>query len=389
MADLPTPVELKNAGQAAFRSAIDPTGTGAVNLAPGSKNDTMLSVLVGLVLRLSRTTADRIAGSRRSSAVDDELDLIGRDLYSQPRKPDAAAVGTAYVHRTGTGATIIPTGSRFQVPPASGQAAVLFQSTADVSVASGITSGVAVPIEAVQTGYSGNVALASLTKILDPLPDATWSLYVPVGPVDVIGGGAPVEDDDTYRARLAQIAIDDTRVRGTRRAQLAAILAVPGVAFATLVEPLDGTTVVYAGDVNYALPNTLRTAIQTALLDVRAYGVPALIRPYNVVTVDVTATLYMARALLNYNADTIKAAAIADVIDYFTNRRPSPDEYYLSAIEASLLAAHPESQDVALSEPIANVQRPADTGYGAVTALNRYVVTPSSISVSIAGPRTL
>jgi uncharacterized phage protein gp47/JayE len=389
MADLPTPVELKNAGQAAFRAAIDPTGSGAVNLAPGSKNDMMLSVLAGLLLRLGRTTADRIAGSRRSSAVDDELDLIGRDLYSQPRKPAAAAVGTAYLHRSGTGATIIPNGSRFQVPPASGQPAVLFQSSADVSVASGITSGVGVPVEAVQAGYSGNVALASLTKILDPLPDTTWSLYVPGGPVDSIGGGAPAEDDETYRARLAQIAIDDTRVKGTRRAQLAATLAVPGVAFATLVEPLDGTTIVYAGDINYALPSALRSAIQTALLDVRCYGVPALIRPYNVVVVSIAATLYMARALINYNADTIKAAAIADVVDYFTNRRPSPDEYYLSAIEASLLAAHPESQDVALSAPVANVQRPADSGYGAVTALNRYVVTPSSISVTIAGPRTL
>jgi uncharacterized phage protein gp47/JayE len=396
MADLPTASELVQTGQGVYRTALDPGGTGAVNLNPGSRNDTLLSAMVGLLLRLTRTTADRIAGSRLSSAVDDELDLIGNDLFAQPRKLDVAAVGNAFLQRTNTGATVIPAGSRFQVPPANNSPAVLFQSLVDVAVGSGVTTGVAVPIQAVQTGYSGNVALSAVTKILDPLPDTSWTLYVPTPPLSgppptsqQIGGGAPIEDDETYRARLKQIAINDTRVLGVRRAVLAAVLAVPGVAFATIIEPLDGTIVVYAGDANYALPAALANAISTALLDVRGFGVPALIRQYNVVVVAVTGTLYMARPVANYNTTALQTAAIAAITRYFTSERPAPDEYYVNRIEAAMLSASAEAQDCALSAPSANVQRPADSAYGSVVALNRYVVTPASIQIAIAGPRTL
>lgn len=389
MADLPTIADLLASGQGAYRTLGDPGGTGAVNLRPGSRNDTLLSVMLALLVRLLTYTADSIGASRLSSATGADLDLIGRDLFNNPRKGIAAAVGTAYLRRTGTGATVIPAGTRVAVPASPGQAAVVFTTDADVSVGTGVTTA-ACAITAQTAGASGNVPLATLTAILDPLPDGTWTLYVPIsGPApDVIGFGADLEDDDTYRARLRSQSIDDSRQKGVKRAITTAALAVPGVAFVTAIEPLDGTVVLYAGDASYALPAAGKALIDTTLLDFRGFGVPVVVRPYAVNVVTIAMAIYMTRALSNYDVAAIQAAAYAALSDLFTSTA-APDEYFVGAIESAGFKGHVEVQNVILASPTADQLRPADPGYGAVTALTRYVVTPASVSISVHPPQTM
>ena len=396
MADLPTPAELVAKGRGVYRTLMDPAGTGVVNLRAGSRNDAQLSVFLGLVSRVLRYAADRFSASRLSSALDDDLDIIAQDLFGTRRKDAAAAIGTIYLQRTGALlATAITQGSRFAVPPQNGQPAVVFQASASVSVGATVTK-VAVPLVAVATGVASNVALSSITSVLDPLGDPAWSIYQPLpgdpvlggGSIDTIGGGADLESNDILRDRLRQLSISDPREHGTLRAVQFGVLQVPGIRFATVLEPAGaGMIVIFAGDATYALPHALAQTILLAAAGFRACGVPALALPYNVQTITVTATIYMARALSNYNLAAVRAKAIANVKTYFTVRTQS-DEYLLSGIDSALFSADPDVQDVAIAAPLADQRRLPDSAYASATQINRYVVSDASIQISIAPPRT-
>jgi uncharacterized phage protein gp47/JayE len=390
VADLPTPAELAAAAQAAFRARLDPNGTGAVNLRPGSRHDLFVSVVTAVAARLSAYAVDRVTALRRSTATGTDLDDLARDLFSVTRKAANAATGRVRLVRAGTAATSVPKGTRFAVPAEGSTPAVVFEASEDVA-SSGTTA--VVPVACAEVGTRGNIAGPSaVTAVLDPLPDSTWSLdptyTTGVDSAAAFAGGAEAETDDELRDRLEQIAINDPRERATERAVLAATLAVPGVRYATVVEPFDGTLVVYAGDEAFALSDAMRQAIELELRGWRALGVPALARAYSAQTVTVTGTIYMARALSEYDAAAVKAAAVQAVKDYFATGRPQPDEYFVNAIEAACFGAHDEVQNVVLSAPLADVRRRPDADYGAVAALERYRVTDESITLSVAGPLT-
>lgn len=395
MSDLPTTTELANVVRAAFRRSLDPDGTGAVDLAAGSRNDTLVSAIVGAAARVARGAADRFAASRFSSASGDDLATDARDLFFAEIAPATQAVGTLYLQRLGGGATSIPKGSRFAVPASGTTPAVVFLADADVPVANAVTA-VAVPLRAQDAGRRASaVALSAITAVLDPLPDPSWTPYVPLpgdpvlagGDVDTLGGGNDAETEDEFKDRLRQLSV--TPAWACYAGLLRGALAVPGVRYVTLVEPLDGTVVLFAGDSGWILPTAMRDAIASAALGWRAYGLPLLVRPYTVVTVPVVATLYMARGLSSYDVEGLRAKAVAAVVAYFRSGRPRPDEFYVNAIESALMGAVAEAQDVAVTSPAADQPRPGDGTYGALATVNRYVCTAADVTVSISGPRTV
>lgn len=389
-ADLPTTDELVAVGRTALRTALDPAGTGAVNLRPGSRNDTALSVLAAMGSRLSKYASERSAAARVSSAEDEDLDARAADLYGEERKAAVAATGLLRLKRSGSSATTIPKGSRFGVPATASSAAVTFGASADVA-SSSTTADVAVTC--LETGTRGNLAKASAcSSILDPLPDAGWSVDVVTmdgAPTSyVFGGGAAEETTDELRARLLSTSPETNRRRGTRDAILAGTLRVPGVAFATIVESQDGMLAVFAGDANYALPTALKTAIETELLDWRCFGVPVRVLPFTLTTVTIVATIYMARPLVNYDAASIRADAVAAIKRYFDDRLYA-DEYYQDRIEAAMFSVNDEVQTIASTiTPSTNATRPSDATYAGYTQLTRYVVSDASIQLTMSGPLT-
>lgn len=397
MADLPSPDDLAQAGRAAFRATLDPGGTGAVNLRAGSRNDTAISMMAALVNRVVGYVQDRVSANRLASASGDDLDALAADLYGETRKLDVAATGFVQLTRPPGTATVIPAGSRFAVPATAAQPAVVFIAAQDVPSPQNLSSAIAayVPVVCAATGYAGNLTspATQLTSILDALPNPGWSIdsgYMIANPaLFVFGGGAPGESDDTFRRRLAQLSPLAERARGTRDAVLAGSLRVAGVEHATLVEPNDGTIVLYVGDAAFALPSALATAVALELQNWRALGVPALVRAYAAAHVPIVATVYLARPLTNYDLTGLRAAMVATLIDYF-DARPQPDEYYLDAIKAALARGAPagQVQHVALAAPAADQPRPADATYGAVTALARYLVDAGDIQLTFAGPTT-
>lgn len=382
---LPTTDELAAVGRAAFRTSIDPSGTGAVNLASGSRNDTSISVLSAIANRILLYVLDRVAAARIASATGDDLDAAALDLYGETRKQDVAATGFVQLTRPGTGATSIPLGTRFAIPASAGQAAITFQASQDVSVASSSLT-VVVPIECTQTGTSGNIGTpAKITAVLDTLPDSTWVLNTAYSAV--IGGGGDRENNDQFKARLRLTTPQAERQRGTKAAIDTGALRVPGVAFTTSIEPLDGTVIQYTGDSAFSLPTALKLAIDTELLNWRCFGVPVLERSYNVQLVQVTAVVHMAQSLANYDQAAVVSDAVQRVIEYFESR-PAPDEIFRDAIIAAIFKAHPEVQHVTISAPSSDTLRPTDSGYGVVSSLNRYKADETSISITIQGPTT-
>jgi len=383
---LPTTPEMLAVGQAALRQKIDPNGTGAVDLNPGSRLDIFLSTNLAMMARLTAHVANRVAARSKQTSRGDDLDIIASDLYNTTRKPANAATGTVYLTRAGTSATVIPAGSRFAVPASGSQKSITFFSTEDVPSSATTAS---VPVQAVTAGSDGNVALASITKIVDTLPDTTWSLYVPGSP-DVIAGGddGEVGNDDTFIARLNKSSFDAARTPGTYLGIKSTVLAVPGISDATVISPGDGTIRIYTGDVNYMLSTALKASVLAAVEAVRAFGNPVFVLPYTVVNVSVVGNIYMRRPVRNYDSTSIAAQAVQNVLDYFATGRESPDSYFTDKISAAMEKADPETQSVTLSAPASSIPPQAASEYAGASTINRYVTSTSLISVAVLDPLT-
>lgn len=371
--DLPTPQELAEEAERSLRLALDPHGTGAIDLQDGSRNTALVSLMTAMGTRVVRYAAEREAASRVSTATSDDLTTVGRDDYGEPRKEAAYATGAVRLLRPGSRpSTTIPQGTRFAAPATTTTPAVTFYVAAAIPVLTNETT-VNVPLVAVETGEAGNLADPALvTQIVDALPDSTWAITTPdVG--TVFGGGDSAENDEVYRARLLQLSTEDGNddEKGTRLAVLGAILRTSGVRYAVVVEPGDGTVAAFVGDPNYVLTPAMRDAVATALLGWRCFGVVVDLRPFVVTSVDVVATVAMARPLVHYDTDAITTVA-EDLVRRYFAARPHPDEYWLAQIQGAIGQAHPEVQVVTLISPAANVTRPPDSAYGALVALPRY-----------------
>lgn len=420
--NLATPAELATLAQQKLRSLQDPAGTGAVDLSPGSRNDNMISVNTALYTRVMQYAADRATARSLATATGDDLDTLVADIYQDKRKGANAASGYVYLVRDvlSTAPTYIPYGTRFAVPASATQPAVTFFATQDITVGANAgnphTGSILVPCQCVTADETGNVAVGQITQILDTLPDTTWAFTLPTVLLPTnsqnfasnavisnpyMAGGASAEDDDTFRARIQQSAFDDSKRRGTRAAILAGALSVPGIANATVVEPGDGTVLVFCGDSSYNLSPTGQQAVQLELENWRAFGVPTIVRPYSVVTVNVNATLYMQRPLQSYNISgapgSLQAQAIANIQTYFKSRQ-RPDEFFGNLIEAAIASASSETQQVIINsitttsgpspDGTNSIRRVSDASYGSVQSMVRYIVTATSLQVNVAPPLT-
>lgn len=394
MANLPTPADLASAAQRVLRDKLDPDGTGKVKLATGSRLDAAVSVNVGLSKRVLASVADRdSAGSMKTSRGDD-LTIRAAELYNSFAKPASAATTTVYLVRTGTAQTLVPAGTRFAVVQTALQPGVFFAPSLDIPVAAGQLS-VAVPVTCTQLGQVGNVDHDLITQVVDPMPDSTWALYEPGpsdavlagGSIDNVAGGDEAETEDAFRARTLLGSFDSAKSKGVYAAIVSAVLAVQGIASCVVVEPLDGTIVVFCGDVNFKISAALSIAVQNALNAARTYGTPARVRPFNVIKVPISMTIYMSRPTVNYDVSQIQASGVAQTVTYF-KLRSHTDEYFVALIEAAGAKAHPEVQDVILAAPASDQLRPADSAYASASQINRYVVDTSLISIAVAGPRT-
>lgn len=386
---LPSVPELAEIAEQELRLALDPSGTGVVDLHDGSRNTALVSMMVYLAHRAVRYASDREAAARASTAELDDLDTVGRDFYGEPRKEPAKAAGYRLLQRPGgRPATVIPAGSRFAMPATPTSPAVVFEAARTVNVLLSETTAL-VPIVAVAEGEAGNLnglGPNAITQIVDSLPDTAWTLPSMVANLE-LGGGAEEESDAIYRARLLTLGSEDQVEKGTQRAVLGGVLRVSGVRYATVVEPFTGNIVAFVGDAGYVLTDVMRAAIQAELLNWRCFGVPLDLRPLHPVDLVIDATVYMSRALSNYDTDAIRTAA-ERMVGIYLDGRPHVDEYFREMIAGCIGQAHAEVQHVVLSSPVSDVARPADGTYASALDITHYRLAPGTLRLRFLPPLT-
>lgn len=387
---LPSVPELADIAEQELRLALDPGGTGAVDLHDGSRNTALVSMMTYLAHRAVRYANDREAAARASTAEGDDLDTVGRDFYGEPRKVAAPAQGYRLLQRPASRpATVIPAGSRFAMPATGTNPAVLFEAASTVNVLLNETTAL-VPIVAVEVGEAGNLnglGPNAISQIVDTLPDTAWTLPVMVANLE-LGGGAEDESDAIYRARLLTLGSEDQIEKGTQRAVLGGVLRVSGVRFATVVEPFTGNIVAFVGDAGYVLTDAMRAAIQTELLDWRCFGVPLDLRPLRPIDLVIDATVYMARALSNFDTDAIRTTA-ERLVNVYLDGRPHVDEYFREMIAGAIGQAHAEVQHVALTSPVADVARPAEGSYASAVDIRHFRLIPGTLRLRFLPPLTM
>lgn len=155
------------------------------------------------------------------------LDEHGENL-NLPRKDEAKATGI--VTFTGASGTIIAIGyevATAQVDPEQTPVSVLTTSAGTIPVGGTID----LPVQAVDAGEAGNVAMSTLTVPQTPLDGLASTSNG-----DALSGGADVESDEAYRARL-MLEFASVQGSGTVADYTRWLLARPGVGFVT-VEPI-------------------------------------------------------------------------------------------------------------------------------------------------------
>lgn len=384
---LPTVDELVETARGAIRTSLDPNGIGKVNLRRGSRNNMLVSVVVAVANRVVAYVADRVAARSLGSSSGEDLRQIGEEVFRRPIKQASAAEGYIRLTNSAPAATTIPQGSRFGIVAVAGQPNLTYEVSETVQVASS-TSVTDVPVRCTQLGVIGNVGASSaINTIVDRLPLNTWSITTPSTGASpyTLGGGEAVESDAEYKARLRVSSPDENEQRGTFNAIMAGVLNVPGVKHANLVET-DGLAILYAGDSAFTLTRQMSNAIATELAEWRCWGVPMALLQYDVVDVRVSATLCMARALVNYNQSVIVQDAQAAVARYFNELRTQPDEYFVNMIEAALARAHNDVQTVTVDS--INGVAPEDERRPATYSgtMTRYKLT--TVSITLAEPVT-
>lgn len=383
----PTPEELAERARAAMRVALDAAGLGTTNLRSGSRLNVFVSVVTGLGVRLLAYVVDRVAAAFFRTSTGTDLDVIGADVFKRPRKDSATAEGYIRLTRSGTAATSIPGGSRFATEASAIDAAVVYETPDTVSVGDSVLT-VDVPLVCQRAGVIGNRNDArDITKIVDSLPDTSWAVSTPtpsLSNIYWIGGGADVELDADYKARLGVASPEETDQRAVRVAVLAGVLGVPGVAYATVVEGA-GLIYVFVGDSGFNLPAPLKAAVLSELDDWRALGVVPAVLAYTKVELNISATVYMARAVGNYSTSEIVKAATEGLETYLSANRAQPDEYFVnlleSAVAAGVAGVYSEVQDVVITA--INGVAPADVPRAASysTTMTRYVFGAATVTV--------
>ena len=237
-------------------------------------------------------------------ATGDSLDHLVA-LLGVLRKPATRAEGTILFSRSAAGSTVtIPTGTRV----ATQDLALVYQTTQTVDL---IGLSVSVPVIAVDTGAAGNVAPATITRLVDPISGVTS-----VTNTDATSGGADTETDSELRYRTISYS---PFAKGTRYSIVAALTALEGVQDVALDENFTDCTItltVSGGDA---------AEIAATLEDTRPAGILATWQRPTPVSVAVTATV---SRIPSVDAPTVQDRVEAAVTAYLDSLPIGDDVIY-------------------------------------------------------------
>jgi uncharacterized phage protein gp47/JayE len=265
------------------------------------------------------------------------LDWHG-DTYGVPRKDASKATGT--ITFSGTNDTPVPTGTTVATEPANAdEDAVEFVTTQAGTITAGTLT---VSIEAAEAGAAGNVAVGTITQLLTPASGVDSLTNAAA-----TGGGADVETDEEYRARLL-LEVASPQGAGNAADYERWALAYPGVG-KVRVDPVwsgAGTVRVIITDVdNNPVSQETIDGLQAQLDPVSGegaglapIGATVTVATASLVSVAVAATIsFDAGYSLDGTAGTIAAReAITDSIKAYIDVLPPGEDVVLEHVKARI-----------------------------------------------------
>lgn len=263
-------------------------------------------------------------------AEDQDLDQLANDRWSVTRDAAQKALGTVTFTHASPQSGTIPAGTRVATAP---DAAGDFQEfVTDVNLVFAIESSKSVTATAVKAGRGGNVQATRITRILDTLFVAGFT----VNNAARFVGGSDEQDDIDYREEVR--GINRTRQRAIKAALEAGAKTVPGVFTATaVIDPVTYLVTVYVADADGNSNSAMVAAVDLALDDWAAAGATVTVVGGNLRNESITVTLAV-RAGVDTVAlrERVREAIVGQV-----NRLKIGDTLYKSYIAAAARAADP------------------------------------------------
>lgn len=204
---------------------------GSINDAYAGSAATAMVELVDTILLEFAKTFFRSANGPAITGSTDDLENLAIDHFGDDfARPDAVeAVGIVTFSRpdTSAGDVVIPAGTIVKTEVNANGEEIRFTTLLSVTMTG---TSINASVEAVEAGTSGNVAADTVTVVESTLTDSS----ITVNNNDDMAGGAPEEDDATYRETI----LNKLKELGgaTKTALKATLEAVPGIEQATIIE---------------------------------------------------------------------------------------------------------------------------------------------------------
>lgn len=292
------------------------------------------------VQALKETFIDGAQGDRLTALVDDHLNI--------QRASASAAQASVTLARTsgGAGGTVpvgFVVGSAFDASGAS----VLFTLDADVTFGAADNGPHTVGVTAQTVGRSGNVAAATITRVVDSPFDTTLT----VTNAAIAAGGNDEESDDDLRVRARSFWT--TLRRGTLAALETGALRVASVRIARATEDaVTGIVTVVVTDSDGNSTAQMIADVVAELENWRAAGSIVTVTGGTALTINVIGSLIVRAGVDPSVLGPIAAAAVAGRMA----KLRQGEVLYLDSIKAAAISVDPDAiEAVLLDSPVANV----------------------------------
>jgi hypothetical protein len=305
-----------------------------------------------LILDEFRKTFFRTAhGPEITQGADDlqnlAVDHFGDD-FARPEASNAQAVVTFSRPTSDAGAVAIPADTIVKTAPNANGVAQRFKTLIAVTLTALTVNA---SVEALEAGEEGNVEAGEINEIESTLLDST----ITVSNASPATGGAPEEDDATYRETIRNLI---TSIRGATKAAVEAkALTVSGVETATAIETLKAVieydiandamlgsffripyVSLYIADANGTADDALVASVREAVDNVRAAGVQVNIFGATALTVNWTASMTLNPAGPNFSTLSEDTTLIKDSMESYINALAIGSDFVRADAEDAIMA---------------------------------------------------
>lgn len=315
---------------------------------PGDVSDALLCAIAAAGDASVRQAVSEVRATFFGGAFGDDLTRLISDHLNLERLPAVSAVGAVTFTRStsANGAQTYPVGFQVGTVPAADGSQVVVVLDQACSFGSTETGSKTVNAHASVSGTVGNAVAATITQFVTANPDTN----VTVTNAAQFAGGAPEESDPAYLLRARNF------FSTLRRATLAAIefgaKTVSLVRNAISSESATYQVTIYVADDDGGSNLEMVSAVEAALVDWRAAGIPVIVVGGVVRTVDVTYSL-----VVEDGVDPVQLEPLIDAaMRGRAQKRRAGETLYLEDLRYAAKGTDPDGvPSVTISVPSADV----------------------------------